>query len=666
MAQTNMEKKYDRLAVGALRALILDMTNKANSGHPGMALDVAPLMYILFKNHLIADPENPNWIKRDRFVLSAGHTCPVLYASLHLAGYKISLDDLKNFRQLDSLLPGHPEVGHTPGVDATGGPLGQGIAQAVGIAMAERALIARYPEAENLLGHRTYCLCGDGCLQEGISQEAISLAGHLKLNKLILFYDANGSTLDGPTSNSMTENIKTRFLGAEWNVLEVEDGNDVNALDEAITTAKGFVSAPTMILIHSKIGYGTDLEGSHKSHGAPIGEEAAVRAKFVYDYNFPEFTVHELVYQTYADSFKARGHAAHEAYLDEEKLYERDHPEEFAKIRDALSLEVEKYLPAEPQFEAGSKDASRNTSGKFVAALQASCPFFLGGSADVASSVKTAIPGDPGFSAEHYEAKNVNWGIREFGMAGAMNGILLHGGLRSYAGSFLVFADYLKPAVRMAALEQLPAIYLFSHDSIWVGEDGPTHEPIEQLAMLRSIPHVEVFRPADARECWYSWEEAVKSKDHPVCLILSRQNLPLLEKSDKIGVGHGAYVVYGPAKRKKVTHQILATGSEVCLAIEAVKILEKKAKKYVFEVVSMPSLERFEAQPDSYKKEVLATPYANRISLELLSTFGWAKWAKVNIGLDDFGKSAPGEEVVKSLGFTAEDVAERILISLRK
>ncbi|MBP5216415.1 MAG: transketolase [Bacilli bacterium] len=506
-----LDQKYDHLAIGALRALVIDTINKANSGHPGMALDIAPLAYILFKNHLIADPENPNWLKRDRLVLSAGHCCAVLYSMLHLAGYKIGIEDLKNFRQLDSLLPGHPEVGHTPGIDASAGPLGQGIAQAVGFAMAERALTARFPDSEALLGHHTYCICGDGCLQEGLGQEAISLAGHLKLNKLILFYDANESTLDGPTTNSMTENVKTRFLGCEWNVLEVADGNDLAALDEAIEKAKGFLSAPTIVIIHSKIGYGTSLEGNCKSHGSPLGKEIGLQAKFAYDYNYPEFTVHEMVYAGLKETFGKRGHDAHEAYLDEEKRYELAHPEDFKNLRDMLVNGVEGYLPKAPEFAPGSKEASRNTSGKFVVALQANCPFFLGGSADVASSVKTAIPGDPGFSYGHYEAKNVNWGIREFGMAAAQNGILLHGGLRSYVGCFLVFADYLKPALRMAAMEHLPAIYLFSHDSICVGEDGPTHQPIEQLAMLRSIPNVEVFRPADARETWYAWEEAVKS-----------------------------------------------------------------------------------------------------------------------------------------------------------
>ncbi|MBO4540749.1 MAG: transketolase, partial [Bacilli bacterium] len=553
----NQDRNLDQIAIRNLRALIIDTINNANSGHPGMALDIAPLVYLLYKNHLIADPANPSWIKRDRFVLSAGHTCAVLYSMLHLAGYPIALEDLKKFRQLDSLLPGHPEVGHTPGIDASAGPLGQGIAQAVGFAMAERALVARFPDSEALLGHHTFCLCGDGCLQEGLGQEAISLAGHLKLSKLILFYDENQSTLDGPTADSMSEDVKLRFLGCGWNVLEVGDGNDLDALDEAIEEAKAHEGSPTLVIVHTKIGYGTSLEGNHKCHGSPLGKEIGASAKANYGFDLPEFSVEECVYETLRESFAKRGHQAYEAYLQEEKVYEAAHPGRLEKLRDMLQNGVDAYLPAAPEF--GPKEASRATNGKYVAALQKECPFFLGGSADVASSVKTAVPGDPGFSSEHYEAKNVNWGIREFGMASAQNGILLHGGLRSYVGCFLVFADYMKPAIRMAAMERLPAIYLFSHDSVCVGEDGPTHQPIEQLAMLRSIPRVEVFRPADAREAWYSWEEACKSKDHPVCLILSRQDLPLLEKSSKEGVEKGAYIVYSPKDPKKVEYQIIAT-----------------------------------------------------------------------------------------------------------
>ncbi|MEE3426860.1 MAG: thiamine pyrophosphate-dependent enzyme, partial [Candidatus Enteromonas sp.] len=455
-----MEKKLDQLSIGAIRALVIDEISKANSGHPGMPLDIAPAIYTLVKNHLVADPKDPSWINRDRFVLSSGHCSALLYAVLHLAGYAVSLEDLKNFRQLDSLTPGHPEFGHTAGVDATAGPLGQGIAQAVGMAIAEKAVSAEYPEGAEIMSHYTYCLCGDGCLEEGISQEAISLAGHLKLNKLILIYDENTSTLDGPTSNSLTEDEKLRFKASEWNVLEVADGNDVEAIDKAIAEAKKSASAPTMIVVHTRIGYGSPKEGSCKCHGNPLTAEEGAKAKETYAYDYPAFTVPEEVYANFAKNFAERGakaHAAHEAAM---KAYAAKHPEDYARFEKAMKGDLKEFLPEIPEFAAGSKDASRNTSGKVVAAFQAKCPFAFGGSADVAGSVKTAVPGDPGFSAEHPEAKNVNWGIREFGMGCAQNGILLHGGLRTYVGCFLVFADYMKPAIRMAAMENLPAIYL--------------------------------------------------------------------------------------------------------------------------------------------------------------------------------------------------------------
>ena len=651
-----MEKKLDQLSIGAIRALVIDEISKANSGHPGMPLDIAPAIYTLVKNHLVADPKDPSWINRDRFVLSSGHCSALLYAVLHLAGYAVSLEDLKNFRQLDSLTPGHPEFGHTAGVDATAGPLGQGIAQAVGMAIAEKAVSAEYPEGAEIMSHYTYCLCGDGCLEEGISQEAISLAGHLKLNKLILIYDENTSTLDGPTSNSLTEDEKLRFKASEWNVLEVADGNDVEAIDKAIAEAKKSASAPTMIVVHTRIGYGSPKEGSCKCHGNPLTAEEGAKAKETYAYDYPAFTVPEEVYANFAKNFAERGakaHAAHEAAM---KAYAAKHPEDYARFEKAMKGDLKEFLPEIPEFAAGSKDASRNTSGKVVAAFQAKCPFAFGGSADVAGSVKTAVPGDPGFSAEHPEAKNVNWGIREFGMGCAQNGILLHGGLRTYVGCFLVFADYMKPAIRMAAMENLPAIYLFSHDSIAVGEDGPTHEPIEQLCMLRSIPNVHVYRPADERETYAAWQMALLSEKTPTCLILSRQNLPLLEKSSVRGVSQGAYIVY--EGEKKADYQIIATGSEVSLAIEAAKILA--AKGINLEVVSMPSMEVFEEQDEAYKARVLHLPHEKRISLEMLSTFGWGKYAKYNIGLDRYGKSSPANEVMKALGFTAEEVAKKI------
>lgn len=652
-------KELDIKAIASIRGLLIDMINKANSGHPGMALDIAPALYVLFKNHLVSDPKMPNWINRDRFVLSSGHNSALLYATLHVFGYDVKMEEIEKFRQVGSLTPGHPEIGVTAGVDATAGPLGQGIAQAVGMALAERKLRHLYPEGEKLIDHYTYCLCGDGCLEEGISQEAISFAGHQKLNRLILIYDENTSTLDGPTSNSMTEDQLLRFKASEWSVFEVKDGEDIDAIDAAIAEAKKS-DKPSMIMIHTKIGYGSPLEGSHKSHGNPLGEEKGAATKQFFGIDWPAFSVPADVEEYVRIPFANRGKEAYEKYERGVKEYSLKHPEAHRDFNNGLIRSVEDYGLAMPEF-GGKPDATRNTSGHVVEAIASKLPFTFGGSADVAGSVKTAIPGDPGFDHEHPEGKNLNFGIREFAMAAIQNGILLHGGLVPYVGCFLVFADYLKPAIRMASIEELPAIYLFSHDSIAVGEDGPTHEPIEQLAMLRSIPGVEVFRPADARETYAAWKEALESKDHPVCLILSRQNLPLLEESNTKGVARGAYKVFAP--KGKAEWQILATGSEVAPAIEIAKRLEEEGKK--IEVISMPSLERFEKEEVSYKEEILSLPYERRISMEMLSTFGWHKYAKNVIGIDRFGLSGKAEEVMKTLGWDVDSLYAKVKGCLR-
>jgi len=658
----NASKKIDGLAIGAIRSLAIDMTNKAKSGHPGMALDAAPTVYTLFKNHLVSDPKNPEWINRDRFVLSAGHASALLYAMLHLCGYGLTMDDLKSFRQLDSLTPGHPEYGHTKGVDATAGPLGQGISQAVGMAMAEMSLRAQYPDAEKIIGHYTYCLCGDGCLEEGLGQEAISLAGHLRLNKLVLFYDENGSTLDGPTSNSLTENIRLRFLSAEWNVIDVKDGNDVAAIDHAIKKAKKSQLFPTVIVVHTIIGYGSEKQGTCKVHGNPLGIEDGLHAKKVYGYDYPEFTVPSAVYDLFKETFIARGTSAFNAYQKAASEYQGFHPTEYGRFLDAIDGKIEKYLPVIPQFPADLSESTRVTSGKYVVDLHKSCPFAFGGSADVAASVMTNIPDDPDFSREHPEGRDVNWGIREFAMAGAQNGLQLHKGLKTYVGCFLIFADYMKSAIRMSCLESIPSIYLFSHDSIAVGEDGPTHEPIEQLPMLRSIPGLDVIRPADARETYAAWNLALKKNDGPTAIVLSRQNLPLLPLSTAEGVEKGAYVV--SKSQNQAAYEIIATGSEVSLAVSVQKLLA--AKGIDVDVISMPSVERFEAQSPEYQSSVLRLPLEKRFSLEMASTFGWAKFVKFSIGIDEFGRSAPAKDVIAHFGFTPEAVAAKIEDIIKK
>jgi transketolase len=656
MQQEKPFAAIDDLAVAAIRSLVIDEINTAKSGHPGMALDIAPALYVLYRNHLVSDPAHPEWINRDRFVLSSGHNSALLYAMIHLAGYGLTIDDLKKFRQLDSLTPGHPEFGHTVGVDATAGPLGQGISQAVGMAMAERAVQASYRGDETIMSHYTYCLCGDGCLEEGLSQEAISLAGLQQLDKLILIYDANGSTLDGPTANSLVENEKMRFEASNWRVLEVADGNDLKALDEALAKARDGLNKPTMIIVHTVIGYGTSLAGNHKCHGSPLGLDEGAKAKAFYHYEYPPFSVPDEVYQQFKDTFAARGAEAYANYQKAYAAYKKAHPGEIIRFEKAFKRDVAESLPALP--EQFASEASRKTSGRIVAALHETIPFSLGGSADVASSVMTAIPEDPGFSAEHPEAHNVNFGIREFAMAGAQNGMLLHGGLVTYVGCFLIFSDYMKNAIRMSCLEGIPAIYLFSHDSIAVGEDGPTHEPIEQLTALRTIPGLRVIRPADARETYGAWKLALLSKKTPTAIILSRQTLPLLDHSSVDVVGKGAYIAY---PNEKATIQLLATGSEVSLAIDVAKKIAEKGIEA--EVVSMPSLELFEAQDEAYKKSVLRLERSHRYSFEMGSGAMWYRYAEHVYSLETFGKSAPEAEVLEAMGFTADKAAAWVLNS---
>jgi transketolase len=645
-------KDIQQLSVDTIRSLCIDMINKANSGHPGMALGSAPILYTLFSKHLVANPKDPEWINRDRFVLSAGHASSLLYTMLHLSGYEVSLDDLKQFRQLDSLTPGHPEYHWTKGVDATSGPLGQGIAQAVGMALAEESIAANYPDGKKIMNHYTYVLCGDGCLQEGLSQEAISFAGHQKLNKLILFYDANQVTLDGGLDLSFSEDVKGRFVASEWNVLEVKDGNDLKAIDNAIKEAKQSKDKPTMILVHTVIGYGSAKQGTSKVHGSPLGVEDGKHAKVeVYGFDHEDFFVPEEVRKHFEETFVARGEKAYEKYNKDFQDYKEKHEAEATRFENLKYLDLSKYVPEElPDFVSGSSTSTRVASGKALNAYMLACPMLVGGSADVAGSVMTKLDNGVNFTPEHREGHNVNWGIREFAMGCMQNGMLLHGGIRSYVGCFAVFSDYMKPAIRMAALSHLPGIYLFSHDSIAVGEDGPTHQPIEQLAMLRSIPNVRVIRPADERETYAAWKLALKSTKTPTALILSRQNLPLLENSSDEGVSKGAYVI--SYEKKRIDLVLIATGSEVSLAIEAQqKLLEKHID---VRVVSMPSWEVFAEQDREYRRSVLALPSDRRVSVEMLSTFGWSKWAKYHMGIDTFGTSAPAKDAIRKFDFTSD------------
>lgn len=650
--------KDDQLCVAAIRATCIDGINKAKSGHPGMALGSAPILYTLFARHLVSAPTYPNWINRDRFVLSAGHASMLLYTVLHFAGYQITLDDLKNFRQLDSLTPGHPEYRHTPGIDATSGPLGQGIAQAVGIALAERSLSAMYEEGNQVFNHYTYALCGDGCLEEGLSQEAISFAGIQKLNKLILLYDSNKVTLDGNLDLSSNEDTKKRFASCHWNVLEVNDGNDVDAIDNAIKKAKKSKDKPTLIIVHTIIGYGSKNENTCKVHGAPLGDEDGALAKQKYGYNYAPWEIPETVYETFRNTFIARGNKAIKKWERTFKAYKKTHLAEATRIEETIDNDVSKYVFKElPVFNDDFKDSTRNTSQAILNILNKEVFNLIGGSADVAKSVCTIIKDEKNCTPETPEGRNINFGIREFAMACIQNGMLLHGGLRTYVGCFLVFSDYMKSAIRMAALSKLPAIYLFSHDSIAVGEDGPTHQPIEQLAMLRAMPNVDVIRPCDATETAAAWKLGLLSSETPTAIILSRQGLPEMKASNYDGVAHGAYIV-GKELGEKPDSVIIATGSEVSLAMEA------KAKLYNegidVRIVSMPSQELFLKTDKEYQLSVLGNDYDHRISVEMLTTFGWGRFARFNMGIDSFGTSAPANDAIKSFGFTSDALVDLV------
>lgn len=649
--------KIDGLTVNALRGLSLDMICNAKSGHPGMALSSAPIIYTLFAKHLVSDPKNPNWINRDRFVLSAGHGSALLYATLHLAGYAITLDELKNFRKLDSLTPGHPEVGLTPGVDATSGPLGQGIAQAVGLAMAEKHLQGIYPEGNRLIDHYTYCLCGDGCLQEGVSQEAISLASLYQLNKLILLYDRNNCTLDGPLSNSSKEDTKMRFQAAGWNTLEVTDGNDVDSISKAIALAKTAKERPTIIIINTIIGYGSPLQNSNKSHGKAFDLKEVNKTKENLSYPYGPFEVPEDCYQVFKDGFEARGNEAFLQYQKDLELYNVDFHDELNLFNSLKDNDISQYIFKNvPMYDSNYSNATRNESQEYLNLIADEVINLFGGSADVSSSVKTEVKKFTDFSALNPKGENINFGIREFAMGSIANGILLHKGLRSYVGSFLVFADYLKPAIRMAALEKLPVVFLFSHDSIAVGEDGPTHQPIEQLSMLRTIPNLVTFRPADAIETAASYQVAFSSINHPTCLILSRQNLPNNVGSSFENAKKGGYVVSKENKENKLT--LLASGSEVSLAISVQK--ELLSIGFDTRVVSLPSLELFDKQSEEYKEEVLSSSYDKRIFIEMGKSNILYKYAKTVYGIDDFGESGKDTDVIKKYGFDVESILNRI------
>lgn len=661
-----MYDQVDQLGVNTLRTLSIDAIQRANSGHPGLPMGAAPMAYVLWTRHLKINPKtHMNWVNRDRFVLSAGHGSALLYSLAHLAGYDVSMDDLKNFREWKSNTPGHPEYGCTDGVEATTGPLGQGISMAVGMAMAEAHLGKKFNrEGYPVMDHYTYALIGDGDLMEGVASEAASLAGHLKLGKLIALYDSNGISLDGKTSASFTENVGARFEAYGWQYILVEDGFNLEEIDKAIVQAKAESDKPTIIEIKTIIGYGSENQGTHKVHGSPLGEEGVAHAKEVYNWNYPPFTVPEEVSQRFKECIQDKGVEVENKWNEMFEAYKKEYSDLAQKFSDGFSNKVPNTLgDILPQYGEDDSIATRAASQKAINALAKEVSSLWGGAADLASSNKTVIAGEGDFQPESYEGRNIWFGVREFGMACAMNGIMLHGGTRVFGSTFFVFSDYLKAAIRLSAIQKLPVIYVLTHDSVAVGKDGPTHEPIEQLASLRTIPNVQVFRPADGNETSAAWKVALETLDKPTILVLSRQNLDTLPISkEKVfdGVEKGGYVVQ--EAESEADGILIATGSEVGLALKAKEELQKKGKDV--SVVSLPSWERFEAQSEEYKNTVISPELKKRMTIEAGTTYGWAKYAGdhgVMIGIDEFGMSAPSDIVLRELGMSVENIVSRYL-----
>lgn len=649
------------LSIATIRSLGIDTINKANSGHPGMVLGSAPALYTLFNKELNIYNKEAEWINRDRFVLASGHASALLYSMLHLTGFDVTIDDLKNFRQLNSRTPGHPEIEMTHGVDASSGPLGQGIPMAAGMAMAEKFLASQYnKENFDIIDHYTYVLCGDGDMQEGVTYEAVSLAGHLSLGKLIVLYDANKVTLDGPLSMSFSENVKKRYEACNWQVLEVKDGNDINEIHKAIKKGKKEQFKPTLIIVNTVIGFGSANQGTNKVHGAPLGKEDGKNAKLSYGFDHDEFYVPEEVYEDFKKKTIKRGKSKFNKWNKLFNEYKEQYPTEAKQLEDAIagkySLNIDELLK---NYPVGHNDATRNTSLEVIQEVAKQNPTFLSGTADLASSTKTKIKDEDDFSVENYNGRNLVFGIREFAMVAIMNGMTLHKGVKVSAGGFLVFSDYFKAAVRMACLMKLPIILPLSHDSIAVGEDGPTHQPIEQFAMLRSIPNMHVIRPGDAVEMAAAWKLAIESTENPTALILTRQNVETMENSSVEGVSKGAYVI--GKEENHLDAIIIASGSEVNLAMKAKKVLLEKGIDV--RVVSMPCQEFFDQQDEQYKEAVLPNAMRKRLSVEMASSFGWHKYVGldgITMSINEFGKSAPAQDVIQSYGFTVDGVVENI------
>jgi transketolase len=661
-----VRKSLDELCVDTIRTLAIDAVQKAESGHPGLPLGAAPMAYVLWQRHLKHNPRDPKWADRDRFVLSAGHGCMLLYCLLHLTGYDLTMEDLKSFRQWGSKTPGHPEWLLTPGVEATTGPLGQGTANAIGMAIAERALAARFNRpGHDIVNHRTFAIVSDGDLMEGISGEASSLAGHLKLGKLTFLYDDNQVTLDGPASLAFSEDVARRYEAYGWQVLTVEDGNrDLDAIDEALNRARLEQSRPTIILVRTTLGFGSpNKAGTSEAHGSPLGkEEVALTKKALgWEWEEPFFVPPEAL-----DNLRTAVRRGADLQSDWERrlaAYEKSFPELAAEWRRRGRGDLPEVWDADlPVFQAGEKEATRTAAGKVENAIAAKLPELFGGDADLGVSTNTPLKERGNFDGQAGSGRNLHFGVREHAMAGIANGMAYHGGVRPFVATFFCFSDYMRPSVRLAALNELPVIFVWTHDSIGLGEDGPTHQPVEHLMSLRAMPGFTVIRPADAGEAREAWRAAILHRDGPVGLVLSRQKLPVIDRrkyaaADKLS--RGAYVL-AEASGGPPRVVLIASGSEVALALKARDRLEGEG--IPTRVVSMPSWELFERQPPEYREEVLPPSGPARLAIEAGVSLGWKRYVGDrgdSVSLDRYGASAPGEKVLEELGFSVDNVVRR-------
>lgn len=659
-----MFNEKDQLAIDTIRALSIDAIEKANSGHPGLPMGAAPMAYTLWTRHLNFNPQSKDFFNRDRFILSAGHGSALLYSLLHVSG-SLELEELKQFRQWGSKTPGHPEYRHTDGVEVTTGPLGQGFAMSVGMALAESHLAGKFNRDQfDIVDHYTYVLASDGDLMEGISHEAASFAGHNQLDKLIVLYDSNDISLDGDLDKSFSEDTKHRFEAYGWNYILVKNGNDLDEIDNAITQAKS-QQGPTIIEVKTIIGFGSpNKAGSNGVHGAPLGEEE--RALTFKEYGLdPEkrFNVPEDVYEIFKSTMLKRANENEDAWNNKLKNYSEAYPELAEEFKLAMSGKLpNNYADALPEYDLNHSGASRADSGEIIQKLSEFVPSFFGGSADLAGSNKSNVKEAKDYNKDTPEGKNVWFGVREFAMGAAINGMAAHGGLHPYAATFFVFSDYLKPALRLSSIMGLNSTFIFTHDSIAVGEDGPTHEPIEQLAGLRAIPNMNVIRPADGNETRVAWEVALETEQTPTSLVLTRQNLPTLDVDKQTvenGVRKGAYIVF--ETEQQLEYLLLASGSEVNLAVEAAKELEQQGKGV--RVISMPNWYAFEQQSSEYKESILPSDVTKRIAIEMASPLGWHKYVGIEgkvIGINSFGASAPGDLVVEKYGFTKENILKQV------